>query len=379
MNRFIQNLLLLGLMTLLIVGCEQKPTIAPSGKTIRIGIIAPLSGSGLAKGKDGLKGIETAMKIKPLLENGDRIELVLKDDRDEPFRSVNAIQELAEAEDVSAIVTFSSSDAVLAMARVADTYKTPILAVLATHPEVTAGNEFVSQLCFDDQFQGTVAALFVRDELLIDKVAVFSNPDSIYSRNLANVFKQKFISIDGQVTDSVSMNENTKNLNNILEVLKTNGPELLYLPIKAKNVIHIIKELRKIKWTPIVMGSDGLLANMISQSSEEVGLLDGILATDFFHYDMHLTPYGKKVAAVFKERVTTYSALGVESYALLISAMNRCRDPRDKQCLNQSIRSSTDFTGVTGKITITSNGKAARPVVVNTIKGGHLEFVVKVH
>jgi hypothetical protein len=43
------------------------------------------------------------------------------------------------------------------------------------------------------------------------------------------------------------------------------------------------------------------------------------------------------------------------------------------------IHNTSDFTGVMGKIWIKSNGKAVRPLVVNTIKHGRLEFVVKVY
>ena len=102
--------------------------------------------------------------MQPLLDNGDRIEIVFKDDQDDPERSVRALKELVENEKVSAVLTFSSSGPVLAMAKVADIYRTPILAALATHPEVTQTSEFVSQVCFDNQLQGKVAALFVRDE-----------------------------------------------------------------------------------------------------------------------------------------------------------------------------------------------------------------------
>jgi branched-chain amino acid transport system substrate-binding protein len=72
-------------------------------------------------------------------------------------------------------------------------------------------------------------------------------------------------------------------------------------------------------------------------------------------------------------------ALGVEGYAILLDAMNRCSDPADRQCLNNQIRSTTNLIGLTGKITITSNGKAQRPFYINSIKGGLARFIVKVY
>ena len=44
-------------------GCDQKPVITPSGKTIKIGVIAPFSGPELSYGQEGLKGMEIAMQL----------------------------------------------------------------------------------------------------------------------------------------------------------------------------------------------------------------------------------------------------------------------------------------------------------------------------
>ena len=149
----------LAVLILFLVGaCEQKPVVEPRGKTIKIGVIAPFSGSDVAKGKEGLNGVRAVTQMQPLLNNGDRIEIVTKDDRNDPKRSVMALHELAEKEKVSAVITLSGSGPVLSMARVADRYKVPILAGLATHPEVTQKSDYVSQVCFDNIFQGKVAA-----------------------------------------------------------------------------------------------------------------------------------------------------------------------------------------------------------------------------
>lgn len=364
-------------------GCDQQSAIQPSGKKIKVGIIAPFSGSHLAKGKDGLKGIKTAKQLQPYLENGDGVELVVEDDQNEPSLTIKALEKLTKVDKVSAILILSSSEPVLEIAPIADTYKTPILALLATHPDITINSSFVSQLCFDDTFQGTVAALFVMDELLIDKVAVFSNPDSSYSSYLAAQFMRKFKSLGAQITETVSLTQETDDYTNILESIRNKKTELLYLPIRAKDLIQIVKAVKKMGWKPEMMASDGLLSTMLTQYKEESGLLEGILATDFFSALMPLTSYGKKARKTFYSLFdgipTSYTVLGAEGYALLLNAMNRCNTPGDRVCINQMIRNTIDFTGVMGKISIKSNGKALRPLVVSAIKDGRLEFIVKVY
>jgi branched-chain amino acid transport system substrate-binding protein len=364
-------------------GCDQKHTIVPSGKTIKVGIIAPFSGSDHAKGNEGLKGMQTAMQLQPYLQNGDRIEFVTENDKNDPALTVKLIKKLVKEVKVSAIITFSSSRSVLAMAKVADEYRTPILATLATHPDTTKHNGFISQLCFDDNFQGIVAALFVRDELLIDKVAVFNNPGSFYSSHLASEFERKFKSIGGEITDTISLTKETADLSKIIKSVHDHTPELLYLPLGEKDVVRIIREVRKLSWEPKMMASDGLISMMLVQHREEIDLVDGMLATDFFAHGMTLTPFGKrardKYIKMYEDTATTYATLGAEGYAILLNAMGRCNDPADRECINNQIRSTTNFKGYAGNITIGPNGKAQRPLCINSIQNGRSKFIVKVY
>ena len=382
MKKLFQFSILIGLV-LWLGGCDQRPAITPSGKTVKVGIVAPLSGPVLAYGEEGLKGMEIAMQLQPYLQNGDRIELVVKDDKNEADLTVKMLEKLALEDKVSAIITFSSSSPVLAMALVADQYKTPILAAVATHPGITEHNGFISQFVFDDNFQGIVAALFVRDDLLIDRVAVFRDLNSTYSTHLASEFAKKFKSIGGEVTDTISLNENTDDLSKVLKRVHANSPELLYLPVSTTDVIYIAREVRKLDWQPKMMGSDGLISTMLTQHREEIDLLEGILATDSFAHDMPLTPFGEKARDRYRDKYdesrTAYAALGAEAYTLLLDAMNRCTDPADRECINNQIRSTTNLKGIIGNITIGPNGKAQRPLCISSMQDGRAKFIFKVY
>lgn len=359
--------------------CDRRPPIQPSGKTIKVGVIGPISGSDRAKGNEGLKGIQTAQQLQPYLENGDAIELVVEDDQNKPALTLEAVRKLTEDDEVSAIIILSSSSPMLAVSSVADSFQTPILAAVATHPDTTKDNRFVSQLCFDTVFQGAVAALFVRDELLTDRVAVFSNPESTYSSHLSAEFTNKFESLGGEITDFVALPDTFDDARSLLETVRSKNPELLYLPINAQYVIQIARSAEELGWKPTMMGSDGLLATAMVQHQDELGLLEGMLATDFAGSRIPLTSFGQRAAAIYEGTGTTYAVLGIEAYALVANAMNRCYDPRNKACINSMIRSTRDFTGVMGKISIESNGKALRPLVVNAIENGRMNFIVKVY
>jgi len=364
---------------LFLFGCDQAPSITPSGNTIKIGIIAPFSGSAFSKGEDGLRGIRTAIAMRPLLNNGDKVELVLKDDQNDPAMAVQALAELTQTDQVAAVVTLSSSGPLLSMTKRANTYQTPIVAVLATHPDVTKESDYVSQICFDNIFQGHVAAFFVRDDLLLDRVAIFRTPTSFYSSNLAAEFESQFTALGGIITDVRDIQEGENDLADTLALVMEKGPELLYMPLGAKEVIAIMKAVNEMGWDPREMASDGLLATVFLQYKQHLHLLEGLLSTDFFHYRSAETEFGKLAKKRHKGKATSYTAMGVEGFSILLDAMNRCENPRDRDCINRKIRSTTGFEGLMGKITIDAKGKAHRPVIINAIENSRLKYVVKVY
>jgi branched-chain amino acid transport system substrate-binding protein len=361
-----------------VLGCEPEPAVQPSGKSAKIGVIGPMSGPDSSAGLEGLTGVNAVMRMTPLLANGDQIELVVEDDQNDPILTRQALRALVLEHDVAAVLTFSTSGPVLGLASIADTYQTPIIAALATHPAVTKDNGFVNQICFDDVFQGSVAALFVRDELLLDKVAIISDPSSNYSSNLAAEFERKYTAIGGEVIEQIFITSDAEKLAHDIKALHERRPELLYLPTDAANVIRVVEQTRKLVWEPLFMSSDVLMPGVVTHHPEAKPLLEGVMVTDFFHYKMPLTPFGKKVKPHVKNLKTNYGVLGIESLAILINAMNNCRPADDRHCINDRIRSTSGFTGVSGKITIDSHGRAARPLVINTIEGGRLRFMVKV-
>lgn len=382
MKKLIRFTIFIGAIVLF-CGCDQPPVIESSGKNIKIGVIGPFSGSNMAKGNSGLEGIKTAMAMHPLLRNGDGVELVVEDDKNEPELTLYALKKLIEKDGVAGIIILSDSGPVLKIGPLADIHRMPVLAALATHPDTTNQRDFVSQLCFDDNFQGTVAALFVMDELIIEKVAIFSNPENAYSSFLAARFANKFKSIGGEITESIVLRNDTTDYSSILSSIHRKKTELLYLPLGAEEVLQIAKALEEMDWKPEMLGSDGLLTTMLTQYKEYSGLLEGMLSTDFFNRRMPLTSFGKKALkkyrSLYDNPPNSYSVMGGEGYALMFNAIDRCKDPNDRECINRMIRNTVDFTGITGKITIKPNGKATRPLVVNVIKEGKLEFVVKVY
>ena len=242
----INYLLLLIVSTFILCGCEQQPSIEPSGKVIKIGFVGPFTGPAGAQGRESEKGVRTAMQIQPMLRNGDVKELIIENDNDDPELTEGALRKLAQEDKVSAVLLASSSNAALHTTPIVDSIEIPVIALLATHPDVSKSDGFVSQLCFDDKFQGLVAALFVADELLIEKVTVFTDMENVHSSYLANEFIRKFKSVDGEISGTIEVNAARNDYVEILKNAWEKGSLALYMPVAEKHVVEIIRAVREL-------------------------------------------------------------------------------------------------------------------------------------
>ena len=376
---------LLILLIFLLPACEQQaPPITPSGRVVKIGVIGPMSGPDKAMGLETLRGIKLSIHMNPYLKNGDKIELVTRDDRDTPKLTVKALDTLARSERITSVLLLSASASCLAAKTVANSQKVPTLVILGTHPDITKNTKFVSQICFDNTFQGKVAALFVYDELLLDEVAVFNDSDSFYSTSLADEFVKQFMKIGGDITDIVSLKAGKDNdYKALLSNVRKHKPDLLYLPVNIHHAFAILQAIQSMGWYPECMTGEGLLAQALSHYPDDIHLFDGLLSIDFYSSTVPLTPYGKRAVREFKRlygyRGNPFTALGVEGMDILRYAMNRCEIPNDRACVNDKIRDTKNFEGLMGRITIRPDGKAERPLIVNRIRGGKIYGVVKVY
>lgn len=375
------RLLIVFAVSLLLIGCEPEKAPLKSGKVVKIGVIAPFSGPEKEWGENGVLGIKTALELKPYLLNGDKPELILEDDKNDPDLTVKALHKLATEDQVSAILIFSDSAAVLAVVKQAEEYKIPILALIATHPKISGG-EWISQFSFDDTLQGTIAALFVIDELLIDHVGVVVNEDNPHSIFLVDEFSRRFKEAGG-VIERAAITKGTTDFSKIVRGFREKGVEFLYLPLDANHVVQIEELVNKMGWNPQVMVSDGLLGRIRLQHGEKLDIVDGMLSPEAYSTSQPTTEYGKKVISIFKGKFsqfgTTFSAFGCEGTSVLLAAIDRCEDTSDRSCINRMLRSTNGFVGLFGKLYIGSNGKTERPVFINMIKDTDLKLVVKIY
>ncbi len=379
LNKYILVFLLIGLT----VGCSRAPkVIKPSGKIVEIGVIASLSGQDADVGKSGLEGVKVIVSMQPLLDNGDKVKLVVMDDKSLPEETAEAFDRMQHRK-VAGVLLLSKSNNALALAKKNRWMKIPLIATIASHPQLMDYSPYITQLSFDDVFQGGVAAMFMRDELLLDRALVISSEDDAHSSFLAKEFIGRFTATHGVVVEHVVLSNSKSSILDQLQDAKSNGVQLLYIPVNSDAVLHIVEVLDKLRWKPVIMTGDGLLSEILIKYKDKLSMINGIMATDMHSSILAKTEFGEEVLEVFTEqkgkRGSTFTILGSEGAAILMHAMNKAKSPHDYKSVQEHLRNINNFEGFSGTISIDKDGRAIRPVYVNIIDGDKLDLVVKVY
>lgn len=369
------------ILAALLVACEDSTEQKTTPISVKLGVIGPFSGDNKEWGESGLQGVHTAVAYHEGRNRGLRVQLIQEDDQGNPAQAELALAKLAVQDQVDAILVLSGSKTMLTITAAAGRYKIPIVSTLSSHPEV-ANNDWVSQIIFDDRAQGTVAALFVMDELLLESAAIIWDGEDPHSTVLAEYFKRTYQEAGGSVI-SIDISARQQDYNKILNQLQKNKVEFIYLPMEGRHVASFAQSVREIGFKPQSMVSDGVLSQMMLEYKDNPNLLEGMLATDIYTNEVPLSEFGKSVSIKFKKLfdtpATTITALGCEGAHVVLTALQNCgRDPQS-ECVNRMIRSGNDFEGILDSFFIGLDGKAQRPVYINKIRNQRLRFLLKVN
>ncbi len=354
-----------------------------NAKEIKIGVVLPMSGPIGGFGQYANKGLKFANELTPKLNNGDTIKLILLDNKSDKIESANAITKLISSEKVTAVIGALTSTNTMAITRIAEDAKIPVVAPVATNPLVTKRRNFTSRVCFNDNFQGAVAANFAFNDLGLKSAVVITDVKNDYSIGISSVFKRAYKKLGGKISKVVKINQGDSDFKAMLSNIKTVNPQLIFMPFYSAEVALIAKQAKQLGINAKFLGTDGMAGDKVFF---EVGkdAVEGFYGTNLYSPDAPKTTEASKVfdtkfRAKFNEAPHPFGVLSAESYGVIVAAMNKCKDPSNSICVNKNIRATTNFKGVSGIISLDEKGDAVRSAVIETIKNGKSVYLKTVN
>ncbi|MCG6534517.1 MAG: ABC transporter substrate-binding protein [Syntrophales bacterium LBB04] len=357
------------------------------GNTIRIGVIAELTGDMPAVGESCKKAAEMAVKeINDAggLDIGDKkykVNLFVEDNAGKAEQSASAAQKLITQQKVLAIVGPNATRYAIPASEIAESSKVVLITPWSTNPKTTLDartdkpKSFVFRACFIDPFQGRVVAKFALENLKTKKAAVLYDVASDYNKGIAEYFKATFEQNGGQVVAFETYTTNDKDFSGQLTKIKKAGPDVIFLPNYYSEVPLQIQQAKRLGITVPFLGSD-------SWGSSELLKLCGKECEGYYfstHYAADAaTPVATKFIKAYHARYNAVpddvAALTYDAFQLLLQAI-KSAGSLDRQAVRDALAKVPRYDGVTGMMQFKEgSGDPVKGAVILRIKEGRFTY-----
>ena len=350
-----------------IPGVEPTPVGTPS-KEVKVGVILPETGSIATYGQDTRRGLELAVRHANAAQEV-KLSLIFQDNHSDPDKSRDLMRDLVTLQDVQAIIGAVVSSSTPEMVDIAKAKEVPIITPTPTNDAVTAGNPYVFQICYTDTYQGETMARFAREEMGAETAAVLEDYRSSYSKGLSKTFQRRFQELGGEVVSVRQFGPEDQDFSGHLSYLRGRRggtPDVVVVPAYYEAVGKILRQAKEKGLECTFLGSDGW-------DSPELYTLAGENAKGHYfagHFsqddpDPRVQQFVKAYEQAYPNAggPTALSALGYDAGIALADAVNRATELTGRG-IRDAIAEIRDLDGVTGTITMDSEGNALKDIVI---------------
>ncbi len=351
-----------------------------AGDPIKIGHFASMTGAQATFGISTDRAIKLAIKERNAKGGvkGRKIELKTIDDAGKQSEASTAVTRLINDFGAVAILGEVASSLSMAGGPVAQKAKIPMISPSSTNPDVTSIGDYISRVCFLDDFQGWVVAKFASETLKAKKAAILYDQGQAYSSGLAKFFEQAWTEMGNTITVKAAYTGGNLEISSQLQQLVGSESDVIFLPGYYSDAATIIRKAREAGVKAVFIGGDGW-------DSEELSKIAGT-ALDGNYFANHYSPledraevknFVENYKAEYKAEPDGLAALGYDAALLLFDAMERAKSLEGPD-LRDAINATKNFQGVTGKFSIDAKRNAKKSAVIIGIKDGKQTIAARV-
>ena len=356
-------------------GCRNG---SQKAEEIRLGLIASLSGEMAQSGTSASQAAR--LKVKAVNSSGGLLlggrkyvlKLLVEDDRDNPQTAVAAAQKLINQKGIAALIGPMASRNAIPVARVAEKAFVPMISPVSTHPDTTAGKNYVFRAAATDSFQGKVLGEFAFNDLGMTRAAVLFDAAGAYNQTLAKVFRSEFRALGGEVTGFEFYTTGEEDFRDQLRRIGRSEPDLLFLPNYPPDVVRQVEQARELGLTCLILGSDGW-GTMSAEGFAAVGeaYFSNLWAPD--PADDRNRVFIEAYQKAYDRSPDSLAALTYDSVSLLVEAI-KSQGRADSRAIREGLAQTRDFQGLAGSISYEKGGDPIKSVAIMALREGKPVF-----
>ncbi|AWM27127.1 ABC transporter substrate-binding protein [Sinorhizobium fredii] len=220
--------------------------------TIKLGIVAPMSGPNARYGAFSMRGAELA--VKEINDaggvDGQKIELYSADSQGTPVEGVSATRRLIDEDEVDYVIGDVSSSVTLAMQPVAEDAEVLLLNAASSNPRITyaagvGGFKWTYRNYPTDENRAFVVAKYAAEQRGFTKFAVLS-VDSDYGRSAIEFTKKYLPEFKGEILTEDYYKEGEVDFRSVLAKIRDSGAQAILMygladttPIVARQMVEL--------------------------------------------------------------------------------------------------------------------------------------------
>lgn len=380
-SRLVLSLLLV--VAVLLTACQTA-----AGGTIKIAILAPLSGSqptfGISTRDGALMAIEEWNAKGGVL--GKKIEADIADSQCEADPAVNAANKVIDQDKAKFIIGEVCSKASIPISEIANEKGVLQISPTSTNVQVTtkidgSTKPYTFRACFIDPFQGTVGAKFALENLKAKTAFVLFDQGNDYVRGLAEAFEAAFTKAGGTVVGKESYTSNDKDFSAILAKVAEAKPEMIYLP-DYYPIVNLVGAQAKDKGITVPMlGGDGWDSDQLDVKAAD----NGYFTNHYSEQDTRpiVQTFVKNYSAKYKDDKgaakvpDALATLAYDATNLMLAAIEKAGvdDPAKVAKALEGLK----FEAVSGTITFDAQHNPIKSAVVIQVKDGKKTWAATVN
>ncbi len=340
-----------------------------SSGTIKVGIMAPTTGSEATYGKDMENAILLAVgeiNAKGGLL-GKNIITSTGDDACDPQQGTSAASKLV-SEDVVAVVGGYCSGSTLPTLKIYGDAGIPIVISAANSSKLIAanpGNGFQINSTGIDQ---AITAVNLFKEKKIKKLAIIHQGDG-YSSDLSSLTEKRWKEMGNEVVAVEVVNKGEQDHSALVTRLKSKAPDAVFWTAYYADGALVIKQLRQSGFGKLIAVGDGSNSPKLMEIAGKAA--EGVFC--FSNPTVEYLPAAKAFAENYKKKFNQdpgpYSALAYDGMNLLADAIKRANSA-EKTAIAKALKETKEFKGIAGPISFKPDNTLARSNFVVLIAKG---------
>ena len=371
MSKFFKSIALVSCLAIL---CFCGTAFAAD--TIKIGMLAPLTGFAAADGFSAYESVKLAVE-KVNAEGGvlgKKVELICYDDAADPKQSVLLAHKLIGQDRIVAFVAGSYSLPTRAASTLFNDAEIPLVSAYALHPDITKGD-----FTFRNGFLGTVegkGAAYTAVTLLKAKKIALIVSDNDFGTTLTQGFEEFMKDHpEAKIVSHQKYPMSEKDFKPYLSKMKAADPDAVFFSGYYFQVGPAMKQAKEMGIKVQFIGEEGADSPKTIEIAGDAA--EGfIMVTNLNRDDKR--PFVQEFLNAYRKRhkiePDMVGASSYDGFMLLVNAIKQAKTT-DGPAVAKALAKTANYDGLTGLIKgFTPEGEVVKPVQVQIVKNGLFRY-----